>query len=257
MARKRPEGTCHICGIFGPLSFEHIPPKSAFNNRPVVSLHFEQAISLGPDDVVKGPQQQKGMGGYTLCERCNNLTGHWYGDKFVAWCYQGMEILERAGGKPTLIYLNYVFPLRVLKQIVTMFLSVNGDTFHNYHPELARFVLSRDARFLPPKYRFFLYYNVEGRQRTVGVAAVANMETGNASLLSEITFPPFGYVMTIDSNPPDGRLVEITHFARYAYEDFSVFSQRLPVLPTHVAFPGDYRTKDEIYRDARITPPEH
>lgn len=257
MARKRPEGICHICGKFGPLSFEHIPPESAFNNRPVISVNFDQAISLGPDDVVKGPKQQKGMGGYTLCERCNNLTGHWYGSEFVAWCYQGMEIIERSGGKPTLIYLNYIFPLCILKQVVTMFFSVNTDAFHTHNPELVRFILNKETRYLPPRYRFFVYYNIEGRQRTVGVSAIANMKAGSASLLSEITFPPFGYVMTIDSNPPDERLVEITHFARYAYRDFGVFSQKLPVLPTHVAFPGDYRTKDDIYRDARIAPPEH
>lgn len=64
-------------------------------------------------------------------------------------------------------------------------------------------------------------------------------------------------MMTIDSNPPDGRLAEITHFSHYGYEEFSVFSQRLPVLPTHTVFPGDYRTKERIYRDARRTPPEH
>ena len=256
MARKRPEGTCHICGEYGLLSFEHIPPRSAFNNRPVISLSFDRAISLGPDDIVKGPKQQKGMGGYTLCERCNNLTGHWYGSQFVDWCYQGMEILQRSGGRPTLIYLNYVFPLRILKQVVTMFFSVNTDAFHTRNPELVRFVLNKEARFLPPQYRFFVYYNVEGRQRTIGASALANMETGNVSLLSEITFPPFGYVMTIDSSPPDKRLVEITHFAQYAYEDFAVFSQKLPVLPTHVGFPGDYRTKEDIYRDARITPPK-
>lgn len=251
MAQKRPQGVCHICGTFGPLSFEHVPPKSAFNNRPVIRLHFEQAISLGPDEIVKGPQQQKGMGGYTICEKCNNLTGHWYGSEFVAWCYQGMEVLERANGKPTLIYLSYIFPLHILKQIVTMFFSVNGDSFHKVHPELVRFILNRNSRFLPPKYRFFMYYNLEGRLRTSGIAAIVNMKAGKTTTLSEITFPPFGYVMTIDSEPPDSRLVEITHFARYSYGEFQVFTRRLPVLPTHLMFPGDYRTKDEIYRAAK------
>ncbi len=49
MAKKRREGTCHICGCYGPLSFEHIPPHAAFNDRPVIRVEFEQAMSLGPD----------------------------------------------------------------------------------------------------------------------------------------------------------------------------------------------------------------
>jgi hypothetical protein len=69
------------------------------------------------------------MGYYTLCDKCNNDTGAWYGTQFVNWCYQGMDVLIRSNGKPTLIYLNYVFPLQVLKQIVTMFFSVYPDDF--------------------------------------------------------------------------------------------------------------------------------
>ncbi len=81
-----------------------------------------------------------------------------------------------------------------------------------------------------------------------------NVETGRMTHQSEITFPPFGYVMTTGTNLPDERLVEITHFARYSYNDFTVLTLRLPVLPTYIAIPGDYRSKDEVFRDAGITP---
>jgi hypothetical protein len=40
----------------------------------------------------------------------------------------------------------------------------------------------------------------------------------------------------------------ITHFARYACEDFDVMQLRVPELPTHSALPGDYRTKEEIFK---------
>jgi len=44
VSRKSPDGVCHICGERGALSFEHIPPKAAFNNRPVVVLPFDKGI---------------------------------------------------------------------------------------------------------------------------------------------------------------------------------------------------------------------
>jgi hypothetical protein len=35
MSRRPVIGTCHICGDHGKLSFEHVPPKEAFNKRVV------------------------------------------------------------------------------------------------------------------------------------------------------------------------------------------------------------------------------
>src|SRR5216684_6998566 len=104
MSQMKREGVCHICGNYGPLSFEHIPPRAAFNNRSVIKVKFEEALELGPDGVAKGPIQQQGAGQYTLCRKCNNDTGAWYGKSFVDWCYQGMDILIRTKGKPSLIY---------------------------------------------------------------------------------------------------------------------------------------------------------
>jgi hypothetical protein len=253
MARKMIQGRCLICGTVGDLSFEHVPPRKAFNDRPVVRVNFEQAMSLGPDEILNGPIEQRGMGAQTLCVRCNSITGHWYGGNFVDWCYQGMDILIRSNGNPSLFYLNYLFPLRILKQIVTMFFSLNADGFQDNNQELVRFVLNRDMKYLPPKYRFFVYYNIEGRIRSSGIVAALNLRSNGSkdpSVFSELTYPPFGYVMTLDSEPTDARLVEITYFSRYDYNAFCVSELKLPVLPTHTVIPGDYRNKEQIYREA-------
>jgi len=249
MSRRRMTGVCHICGKNGPLTFEHVPPRAAFNNRRVVTAGFDEVIRLGPDEVPTGPVQQRGAGGYTLCASCNNRTGSWYGRSFVDWCYQGMDILIRSGGKPSLIYMNYLFPLRVIKQIATMFFSVNGEQFSQVHPVLVRFILNREQKYLPPRYRFFAYYNMSGKCRYSGVVAKVDTRTGKPFIYSEITYPPFGYVMTLDSQPPDPRLSEITGFSRFSYNEFRVFNLRLPVLQTHLWYPGDYRTEKEILRD--------
>lgn len=213
-------------------------------------MKFEDAINLGPDEMAKGPIQQGGIGDHTLCIKCNNDTGAWYGARFVDWCYQAMSILMKTGGKPTLIYMNYLFPLCILKQTVTMFFSVNGARFGKANPELVRFVLDKERKYLSPQYRFFVYYNITGRFRFTGVTGQINVETGKKAVLSEITYPPFGYVMALDSEPPDERLIEITHFAGYDFNEFKVMTLKLPVLPTHTMYPGDYRTKDQIIEES-------
>lgn len=252
MARSRKvTGTCHLCGNYGPLSFEHVPPRAAFNDRPVVRYRAEEVFNLGPDDKPAGGGtiQQKGSGAYTLCGRCNNVTGSWYGRHFVDWCWQGMHILARSGGSPSLIYLHYVFPLSIIKQIFTMFFSLHSERYREKHEEIVRFLLNREAKYLPPNYRVFVYFMGEGRPRFSGTSALLNLGAGQMQLMAELAFPPFGYLLTYGGPPPDERLFEITHFARYSYEEFAVMELRLPVLPTYLHFPGDYRTREQIHRD--------
>ncbi len=195
-------GTSAICGLYGELTFEHIPPRAAFNNKPVARvLDFEQALGIGPDDVIKGNIQQKGMGNYTLCGKCNNDTGAWYGAAFVDWCYQGMDILQRAGGKPSLIYPHRIYPLRILKQILTMFFSISPESLRQ-NRDLVQFVLNPRQRYLPPNHRVYVYYNLHGRLRSFGTVGTLDVEPHVTRLFSEFNFPPFGYVLTLSSPPP-------------------------------------------------------
>lgn len=239
-------GVCHICGQHGPLTFEHVPPRAAFNDKTVYSLSGEDAMRYVPGVSAPGKQMQRGAGDYTLCGQCNSRTGDWYANDFAQFCYQGSDVLVRSGDNPRLIYLHYVYPLRVIKQIVAMMFSVNGPEFQASHPALVKFVLNREARYLSPKYRFFVYFTTIGTNRAVGTVGWLNVVKGTGSVFSEISFPPFGYIMTLDSPPPDGRVVEITHFARYDYAEMEVAPLHLPVLPTHLSFPGDYRTQEQI-----------
>lgn len=246
----RPTGECHICGVVGPLSFEHTPPRGAFNNRTVVAATFDQVVSLGPEGTAKGTIEQKGMGAFTLCNKCNNDTGSWYGNQFIAWCYQGMQILLASGGRPSLVYPHYLFPLPTIKQVITMFFIVNQLGFAARNPELVAFVLNKHRKYLDPRYRIFIYYNIEGNYRSTGIVGKVSLGSGSPPIiLSEMNFPPFGYVMTYNGTVPEKQLAEIAHFAGYDYEEFKILNIRLPVLPTHIWIPTDYRTKEQIDAD--------
>lgn len=227
------------------MSLEHVPPQKAFNNKNVYMGSAANGLPFGPDEMVDRKQLQGGVKMYTLCGPCNNNTGGWYGAAFVEWCRHGMSIVRGSSGNPSLIYYYKVRPLNVIKQIVTMFFSVLGPDYHKRNLDLVRFVLNREEQGLPPDVRFFTYYNAgtpHDKLRYAPPMYKMNIETGLHSMFSEITFPPFGYVMVMgNTEPPDPSLVDITYFSRFRYNAVREITLQLPTMPTHLRMPGDYR----------------
>jgi 5-methylcytosine-specific restriction endonuclease McrA len=88
-------GICHICGFHKKLSFEHVPPSAAFNHQRILHIAFEKILaSENLDDIPGARVQQRGAGAYTLCESCNNNTGHWYASAYAGWAHQAMNIIS-------------------------------------------------------------------------------------------------------------------------------------------------------------------
>src|SRR5262249_16000508 len=149
------------------------------------------------------------------------------------------------------LYPFHLFPLRVFKQIVCMFFSANGPGFRTTNQELVRFALNREHKYIDPKIRIFAYYTMSDRSRQAGVTGIlefaeSSMGITRSHVFSEISFPPFGYILTEDSPPPDRRLVDISFFAQYGFDDWVDISLRLPVLPIYSWLPGDFRSRDEV-----------
>lgn len=253
MGKHTQFGTCHICREVRPLSFEHVPPRSAFNDRPTISQKVRSLLGTEPDGWFskKGPISQKGVGAYTLCERCNNDTGRWYASAYVEWAYQGVHLIQHASEAPSLYHLFHLFPLRVIKQIFCMFFSANPSGLGKRHEDLARFVLNKGFRFDDPPLRVFAYFNAGAVSRQSAFSGIFDSASGGSYLFSEIAFPPFGYILSIDGKSPDKRLVDISYFCRYSYNQWTDVALRLPVFPIYTWFPADFRSRDEVLKDHR------
>jgi hypothetical protein len=249
--RKRPEGKCRVCGTFGPLSWEHVPPEAAYNDHQVVMATQEQKLASELWDGKRGQVQQRGSGAYTLCERCNNNTGTWYGAEYVRWSKQGLERLLRIPSteeRPFFVPFRGR-PLRFLKQVVAMFFSVNNDSFASLHPELVRFVLNRESTGLPPAYKVDLVLVRGGFARGVGIYGATNLATGATDVASEVAHYPFALKMQFGDGGRQ-RHGAIEQFARCGFnEEREVW---LYTIAGHVVtkYPGDYRSKERVEREA-------
>lgn len=247
-------GTCHFCGTYGKLSFEHVPPEAAFNDQRVLHMAFESFLTSETLDRVPGRYQQRGAGACTLCIPCNNNTGHWYGGAYAEWAHQAMSIIIGTRGKPTLEYPFNLFPLRVLKQVVCMFFSVNGPLFQAHQPDLVRFVLNRDSQMFPDHIKVYAFYTFSDRSRAAGVSGVftgLGSARSKTHIFSEITFPPFGFVMTFaDHAPPQPDFCDISGFSRFGYKEWRAgITMKLPLMPIYTPYPGDYRTRAQTFAD--------
>jgi hypothetical protein len=246
MSRKKVEGICCICGIEGPLSFEHVPPSSIMGTGRVLTQNGTEIFQKEFEDVFRGKINQRGSGGFTLCVRCNNQTGHWYGTGFAHWSFQAARILLATKNKPTLHYPYRILPLRIIKQVACMFFSTNGSGFQSANKDLVKFVLDRDERHLPRRFRIYTFYHNSQFGRKTGVVGNISLYTGDQKIFSEVAFPPLGYLMTINSKPPDDELFDITFFSESSFMDYREVSLKIPFKDVFTGIPGDYRNQDEF-----------
>ncbi|MGH6988497.1 MAG: hypothetical protein ACREFD_12240 [Stellaceae bacterium] len=165
-----------------------------------------------------------------------------------------MSFLIASRGQASFALPYNLHPLRVLKQIVCMFFSVNGPEFHKAQPDLVRFVLNTETRILPPHVRVYAFYTFSGRGRAMGaMGIVRGLGTGNSTLhiLSEIAHPPFGFVLALgNSPPPDANLCDISGFSQFEYREWRAgVSMKLPLKSIYTPFAGDYRTREQTLFD--------
>jgi hypothetical protein len=243
-------GECCICGYVGKLTFEHVPPRAAFNDRRVFQAKIDDLLGgkwLPGEDLKSGKYVQRGAGRHSRCAKCNNETGAWYGTAYVDFARQAMILLHRSNGKMSLAYPYGIFPLRVLKQIIVMFFSACGPSLRKAHPDLVGFVLHRSQRYFPRNVQIWAYLHdpVESTStRQSGVTGM--MRPSGEYVFSEIAFPPFGLVMSFNAKPVSQKLCNLTHFHMSGINAWDVEYLKLPVLPVVSFFPGDFRTVSEI-----------
>jgi hypothetical protein len=261
------EDICRICrSAVAKLSYEHVPPRAAFNEDPKTVYGLAEWLAREEDGTMSGGRiEQRGAGGRTLCERCNNNTGSWYGNELALAARAGARILldvplkefdaltEPQYGRVQIKQTDrHPHPLRFIKQIVTMLLATSPSELALNHPELGDFVADRNRTGLPDRYRFYLSLFAGPMARSTGVAERIDLERGRHDALVEVAFPPFAYVMTIDSEPEAIETCDVTEFTTVGYDQRADIELDLLIAFGHTPYPADYRTTAMIERDREL-----
>jgi hypothetical protein len=258
---------CRVCRREeAKLTYEHVPPRAAFNDEPTTVYGFDDWLNRGPDGELPGGRiEQRGAGAHTLCERCNNNTGSWYGAELKRAANTGASLLTRTPLKELDQLLEHRWaqvkltqseigphPLRFIKQIIVMLLATSPAELTLNHPELGDFVLDRARTGLSDRYRFYLALYAGPYARTTGVVPSFDLERNRSDTFVEVAWAPYAYVMTIDSAPDAVPTVDITPMVDVGYDQRADVELELLVGFGHTAVPLDYRTSAMIERDRAL-----
>jgi hypothetical protein len=247
-------GLCHLCGTFGPLTFEHVPPSAAFNDHRVLEADIYKLIGSDSVEDLKNPQgkiNQRGSGKHTLCHRCNNDTGGWYGRAYVEFARRLFPICHTVQPNTFVELRCLIKPLNVFKQMLVMFCSASPPSFAQKHPQLVRYLLNResvDCDDLRNLRLFMSLYdlNNSNASRQAGITGRIELGSPRVHVYSEISFPPFNLVRSLSGTNPEPRLFDISWFAQFRLNERQEVKLRLHNLAVNSYFPGDYRTFDEL-----------
>lgn len=233
-------GTCHLCGEFKELTFEHIPPKSALNNKPILIKKYEHQYDKNSFVYGKSIRSNNGAGSYCFCKSCNNNTGTWYAKDFSDFVLQAHGHFENTDSINRYNFINFTFkPLNVVKQILTMFLGVDHIGLLRDDKEVVSFLLNKENKILPEKYQIYIYNTISIHKRMYGIQF--NNINNNFNTHSEITFYPFGYFLTVDSSPPINKMTNITKFKEFSFNKEENYTIPLIYLKTEEIYLGLYK----------------
>ena len=253
---EKHRGICALCGKEADLTFEHIPPKSAFNKTPTRAVSVSGLLKKKdqlPWDTkgVRYKNLQQGMGDYTLCQSCNNHTGEWYGEAYRQFANRAAFLVSQdiPNGMNS-VEIKEVYPLRIIKQILSMFCSINRPGLYAID-ELRTFVLDKEATGLDrTRYRVHMYFTKSGYRKCAPISSIIHLnqdKTVSSTVVSEITAAPLGFLLYC--NPTDVQLLEgidISSFADVGYDQVGNVTLPIDIREVNTWVPSDYRSRAEI-----------
>ncbi len=231
------EGVCHICGKYCELTFEHIPPKQAFNWQRAKIYNGDEALKRSKGEQARYCNLQQGMGKYSLCQSCNNNTGAWYAQTYCDFAMDVVKSLHQLNQLEHGDVVEFTFKecsiLQVVKQVVAMFCSllpydeVQRLGFEKLLLEKESNTVNRELFDL----RMYLTPTETGQLMCGPVVAfVKKDESAEAICVADLGVYPFGFILNLTPEIPVKHGTSIMDMFNVKYDDKCDFKLSLMYL---------------------------
>lgn len=213
-------GHCNICGSYGKLTEDHIPPKGAIRITQVEMLHLIQVLSA-PGSTSRGRLSQDGVKFRTLCSRCNNdLLGIRYDPELIRFVNSVGTILKSSLQLPARVNVPVVVQ-KVMRAVVGHILAfglarpANGP----FETAMAEYFLD-DTRFLPDDMKLYYWVYPHQSQVIVRDALLTRVNFKEPVIFKLLKFFPLAFFATWKEPPGyDFNLENFTKFSARALND--------------------------------------
>ena len=256
------EGRCRICGVWGKMSEEHLPPRTVQYRRRMQGVDIWDWFSRQELEIpARGRVIQGGVSGYMLCASCNNRTGR-YAREYQEWARGAANVVRSLRQTPEEIdnqdaypYVSLsvrdLYPARLVRAVISMMLSISGSPeMGEHHPVLRKLALGGAPAPLPQQLQLFMVLYAGPHARIVGGPAgqaILDTQSGIVTRLLEVAYPPFAFQMVLEGDPDRASGVDISAFTEIGLDvrkDFQI--ENLMIGFGHTPYPGDYRTRAKI-----------
>ncbi len=182
-----------------------------------------------------------------LCDKCNKTTGAKFGTSYADFVEQiasATPILEREDR--AFIALKRIHPLRVMKQMFSMFLCAAPYAPAEPWRALQDFVLHRDSRLSLNAPSVYLYMNTSRQGRIVPCCGIVDLQTHVPLVISEISWPPLGIVFSFHPNRLFDDMQDISNWGSFAYDQAVNVSLMLPMHRVNTHYPLGFGSAKRI-----------
>jgi len=251
---------CRICGEREATTREHIPPRTAGNDRTGRSHTLDEWLARDDLGTIPGGRvEQGGIFGFTLCDSCNPRSGR-YAAEYRDWAATCARLITEPPNSPA--ELDKQPSLRVLgvrlgpdvrpgafaRQVLASMCSAAGPwNLATRFPEIREMVLRDVPGRLPPPLSLSMGLFLGPHAFIAGPSLQVNLPTNEWRWIAVIAYPPFAFELVLEKAwEQHDPLCGIRDFLEVDPATRGTVELELPVLFSHTAFPGDWRNRHQI-----------
>lgn len=197
---KIKQGFCLICGNFGRLSQDHVPPKGSILITKTEQRHVTEVLGV-EEHKIRGIQSSNGSKFKTICERCNNEHLGENDSEVARVCKSLTNRIRRysiSRNSPNIVVdVNAVKYSRAMIGHILSATSVEEckteSQISPYFDPLKQFVLGNDDAISDTHEIYYWFYPYD---RHVSAKYVGFKNEGHTAIVSLLSFFPIAFMVT-------------------------------------------------------------
>ncbi|HEX5056543.1 MAG TPA: hypothetical protein VFX02_08605 [Gammaproteobacteria bacterium] len=217
VTRGPKEGVCNICGIFGPLTEDHTPPKGC-RKPSQVSLHYITERLTVEKQKTKGRISQNGVKYRTLCEKCNShFLGTEYDPYFVKFVNEVGDYLKSTLVLPVVMKV-LCKPQRIMRSVLGHLCAQGVDRYKKgaITEPIREYILNSD-RSLPDQIRIYAWVFPFRGYVMARDCAFTDLRVGKPVAIWLLKFFPIAFLVTF--NEPNEYKFDFIELSKWRSED--------------------------------------